>query len=94
MQTGHIIFLSTRTGVVRLCVLNINTVFSPIEPPGGKAVVWGGCIRNNTNMAVSRPKMVRFSFCKKGFEEKFVLHHLRIYGGGSIGGAVILGRIR
>ena len=54
------------------------TVFSPIEPPGGKAVVWGGCIRNNTKMAVSQPKMVRFSFCKKGFEEKIVLYHLRI----------------
>ncbi len=23
----------------------MNTVFSPIEPPGGKAMVWGGCIR-------------------------------------------------
>ena len=37
-------------------------------------------------MAVSQPKMVRFSFCKKGFEGKFVLYHLRIQQG-----AVLLG---
>ena len=56
-----------------------HTVFSPIEPPGGKAVLWGGCIRNNTKMTVSQPKlMVRFSFCKKGIEGKIVLYHLRI----------------
>ncbi len=56
----------------------VVTVFSPIEPPGGKAVVWGGCIRNDTEMAVSQPKIVRFPFCTKGFEEKIVLYHLRI----------------
>ncbi len=38
---------------------------------GGDAMVWGGCNRNNTKMAVSLPKMVRFSFCKKGFEGKY-----------------------
>ncbi len=54
------------------------TVFSPIVPPGGKAVVWGGCIKNNTKMAVSQPEMVRISFCKKGFEEKIVPYHITI----------------
>ncbi len=64
---------------------------------GGKAVVWGGCIRNNTKMAVSQPKMVRFSICKRGFEEKIVLYESitsEYSWGGSIGGAVIMGRIR
>ncbi len=63
---------------ISVLYISPNTIFSPIEPPGGKAVVWGACIRNNTKMAISRPKMVQFSFCKKDFEGKIVLYHLRI----------------
>ncbi len=77
-----ILFNTSKAKKCDLCQLHCRstctTVFSPIEPPGGKAVVWGGCIRNDTKMGISRPKMVEFSFCKKGFEEKSVLFHLRI----------------
>ena len=41
------------------------TVFSPIESLDGKAIIWGGCDRNNTKMTVSRPKMVRFHSVKR-----------------------------
>ncbi len=44
-------------------------------------MVWGGCIRSNTKMAISWQKMVRFSIFKKGLEEKIVLYHLRIWLG-------------
>ena len=54
-------------------------IISPIEPPGSTARVLGGYNRNNTKMTVTQPEMIRFSFCKKGFEGKSALYHLGIW---------------